>query len=132
MIPRLRRYLFWAAITLLTGPLAASGTAIAAPTTLQCKTDTGAHASQLVLDLEKRRMRWGSSTDYRITRLTKRFITAVEVGWMGAPREVGSEIWVMDRASGTYWRASVYQVCTVADCTKRNIEAQTFRGVCRK
>lgn len=111
--------------------LGTAGPALAAPTTLQCRTDTGAQVSQLVLDLKKRRMRWGISTDYKIIHLTKRFITAVEVGWMGAPRKVGSEIWVIDRASGAYWRASIYEVCAVADCKDKNVEARTFKGVCR-
>ncbi|HSR55279.1 MAG TPA: hypothetical protein VLN73_03495, partial [Alphaproteobacteria bacterium] len=100
--------------------------------TLQCKTEDGAHASKLVLDLKKRKMRWGTSMDYRILRVTKRFITAVEIRWMGAPRDVGSEIWVMNRASGAYWRASIYEVCTVANCRKKDIEAKTYKGVCRK
>ncbi|MDH3239971.1 MAG: hypothetical protein OEO83_04825 [Alphaproteobacteria bacterium] len=106
------------------------GTASAA-TNLQCKTESGAQASRLVLDLKARTLRWGTSTEYRITGVTKRFITAVEVRWMGAPREVGNEVWVMNRATGQYWRASVFEVCAVADCKKKTVEARTFKGVCR-
>lgn len=113
-----------------TGVLAIPETA-AATTTLQCKTESGAQASRLELDLKKRILRWGSSTEYRITGLTKQFITAVEVRWMGSPRKVGNEVWVMNRASGRYWRASVFEVCAIADCTQKTIEARTFEGVCR-
>lgn len=107
------------------------GEAAAKPRVLQCKTDDGAQASRLVLDLKNRTMRWGTSTEYRITGITKQFVTAVEVRWMGAPRRVGNEVWVMDRNSGKYWRASVFEVCAVPDCTKKNVEARTFKGVCR-
>lgn len=98
---------------------------------LQCKTDDGAQASRLVLDLNKRTMLWGTSTEYRITGITRQFVTAVEVRWMGAPRRVGNEVWVMDRKSGKYWRASVFETCAVPDCTRKNVEARTFKGVCR-
>jgi hypothetical protein len=103
----------------------------AAVKVLQCKTDSGAQASRLEMDLEKRTLRWGTSTEYRITGLTKRFITAVEVRWMGAPREIGNDIWVMNRTTGRYWRASVFQVCAIPSCDQKTVEARTFKGVCR-
>ena len=103
----------------------------AAAKILQCKTESGAPASRLELDLKKRTLRWGISTEYRITGLTKHFITAVEVRWMGAPREIGNEIWVMNRATGRYWRASVFEVCAIADCKEKTVEARTFKGTCR-
>jgi hypothetical protein len=51
--------------------------AIANPYTLKCTADTGEPAADLTVDLDRKVMRWGM-TNYRITKITDRYITAIE------------------------------------------------------
>src|SRR5215472_6134906 len=83
--------------------------AIANPYTLKCTTEYGDPAVDLTVDLDRRVMTWGTK-DYTITNITDRYITAIENDAL-AGRNVGGEIWVLDRVTGDYKRAAVGMFC---------------------
>jgi len=107
-------------------PLAAL--AVSPPTTLKCTTHDGIETVDLVVDLDNRKMNWGIS-EYLITKVSDNYITGSQV--MGSYRD-GGEIWVIDRSSGEYWRASVGKICTDENCTSAKMDANFYQGICRK
>lgn len=84
--------------------LAASAPCVADPVTLKCVADDGTPTEPIMVDLAKGTMHWGGS-DYQIKGVTDRYITAIEEPsqtW----EKVGGEIWVLDRVTLEYWRAT--------------------------
>jgi hypothetical protein len=77
---------------------------LAAPLTLKCTAHNGETTEPLILDVDQGTMKWGIST-YKIRTITDRYISAYQI--MG-DQEVGGEIWVLNRTTGEYLRASVY------------------------
>ena len=107
-------------------PLAAL--AVSPSTTLQCKTLDEIETVDLVVDLDNRKMNWGT-TEYLITKISDNYITGSQD--MGSHRD-GGEIWVMDDSSGEYWRASVEKICTDKNCTSEKNDANFYKGICQK
>jgi hypothetical protein len=82
----------------------AAGTCSAAPMVLKCNaTPDGPFVYTLTVELEAKWMRFGQFGTYQIVGLTERYITGFEEG----DKHVGGQIWVLDRDTGEYWRASV-------------------------
>jgi len=103
------------------------------PITLKCQTDDGIPAVDLLIDLENKEMKWGTSqyaSRYKIIKISDKYITALET--QSVFKEAGGEVWVMDRASGEYWRASVGMTCRGKGCTDYKMSADTYMGICRK
>jgi hypothetical protein len=83
----------------------AVGTCVAAPMVLKCNAVwNGPIIQKLTVDLEERSMRWGDVGRYKIISMTDRYITGLEDQDDG----VGGQIWVLDRDTGEYWRATVF------------------------
>jgi len=105
--------------------------AIANPYTLKCTTAAGEPAADLTVDLDRKVMTWGQSPNYRITKVTDRYITAIRNDDDVTPIDVGSEIWVLDRVTGDYKRASVEMFCKESSCrTGSVLQAATYFGRC--
>lgn len=105
--------------------------AIAKPYLLKCTTKSGEPAADLIVDLERRVMTWGMAVpNYIITKITDRYITAIENEDVMASN-VGGEVWVLGRVTGDYQRASVGMFCKDASCrTGFELEANTYFGRC--
>jgi hypothetical protein len=120
------------AIFLLLVQVMAAKTCTAAPLTLNCATQDGTPTPDIILDIDKRRMTWGSS-QLEIREVTDRYITAFKPpsqSW----EKVGGEVWVLDRATGDYLRASVGFVSRGVNgrYTPPTLEASTYRGRCTR
>jgi hypothetical protein len=104
-------------------------TANAAPITLKCTDSSGQPAADLFVDSAAGVMRWGV-IPYRITHQNDRYISAVQ----STTNNVGGEIWVLDRVTGQYTRASVAMLATrFAGATPLDphLEASTYSGTCK-
>lgn len=76
-------------------------------------------------------MRWGVLSRFRITQQDERYISAFEIL---TPDQVGGEIWVLDRGTGQYTRASVAILATQFTDGRPvdpQLQATTYSGVCR-
>ena len=122
-------------VALLLIQLAVVGSSVAAPVTFKCTTAEGTSAADLVIDIEKRTMAWGI-TKYTIHAVDDRYISAYE----NSKGAVGGEVWVLNRISGEYLRASVFigwdslEAARKAAETKEagKISAQTSSGKCAR
>jgi len=98
------------------------------PITLKCHADNGTPTVDLLIDLENREMKWGI-TRYGILKIAKGYITALEIQ---PHKTVGTEVFVVERSSGKYWRASVGMTCRGKGCTDYKMSANTYMGICQK
>src|SRR5712675_3405416 len=102
--------------TLVTTLLLVSLTpAMAKPYVLKCTTSDGQLSAELTIDLDQRVMTWGKTPSYIIIKITDRYITAIE-NQNVITTDVGDEIWVLDRVSGEYKRATIGMYCNDASC----------------
>jgi hypothetical protein len=116
--------------TLLIGLLVV-GPAHSAPLILKCTDSSGQPVADLQVDLAGREMRW-SILRYRITQLSDRYISALQ---LTAPSDVGGEVWVLDRVTGRYTRASVAVLATGFSGNQPvnpRLEASTYTGTCKE
>ena len=104
-----------------------SGTLLAEPVVLKCVTNDGEDAADLVVDLEKRELRWSSLT-YDIININDKYISA----YLRPDFTVGGEIWVIDRRSGEYKRGAVYIPFNPLGPEQERLKATTFSGRCIK
>ena len=73
----------------------------AEPIRLHCISSDGNRTVDLIIDMEKKMMQWGSASQYSIVDISKKFVTAYQKP-NGVP---GGEVWVMNRQTGEYTRA---------------------------
>src|SRR5581483_6954273 len=76
----------------------------AVPVTFKCNAEGGTPVADLIVDLDARQMKWGRTATYVIHRTDEQYISAHEI----TPDRVGGEIWVLDRKTGEYNRATVF------------------------
>lgn len=96
----------------------------AEPVSLKCRTQEGLDTVDLIVDMERRTMSWGVA-NYGITAATEEYITAFR-----KRDEVGGEVFVLHRATGDYWRASVGAFCQDARCESTKMGTGTYLGRC--
>ncbi len=100
----------------------------ASPLTLKCSTDTGEETVDLIIDVANHTMKWGI-IEYNIVGTTDTYITA----YQNSTKNVGGEVWVINRITGLYKRASVdiyfYKGQKPEEGT---LKALTFEGHCGK
>lgn len=104
--------------------------AFAGAISLKCIDSSGQAAADLHVDLAEGELRW-SIVRYRITQQSDRYISATQVT---SPDEVGGEIWVLDRITGEYTRASVSILATEFSEGRPvdpRLAAVTYSGVCK-
>lgn len=95
---------------------------------LKCRTATGQEAVDLRIDLASNRMDWGG-TAYTITKVTDNYLTAIQ---NPEHTRVGGEVWVLDRVTGAYKRASVYMRCSDESCISSELSIGSYEGTCRE
>ena len=117
--------------TLVTTLLLVSLTpAMAKPYVLKCTTSDGQPSADLTIDLDQRVMTWGKTPSYIIIKITDRYITAIE-NQNVITTDVGDEIWVLDRVSGDYKRATIGMYCNDASCnTGKHLDVGKYFGRC--
>lgn len=103
----------------------------AEPVTLKCVTDDGQQLPDLIINIEKRKMNWGNPAllKYDIIHINETYITGLEKTF----DQVGGEIWVINRATGEYKRASVgifYNSPEEFQKGNGSLEANTYEGRC--
>ena len=75
-------------------------------------------------------MTWGKTPSYIIIKITDRYITAIE-NQNVITTDVGDEIWVLDRVSGDYKRATVGMYCNDASCNSgTQLDVGKYFGRC--
>ena len=102
------------------------------PLTLKCWLPDGKPTGDLVIDLDKKTMKWAGVLEYKIEKLTPEYITAIQESYQ---TEVGSEIFVINRATGDYQRASVaikYSGVAAYEKGDGRFSADTYAGRCAK
>jgi hypothetical protein len=107
-----------------------STSGIASPYTLKCTpTSVPDRTVDLTVDLDRKEMVWGPQR-FAITHITDRYITAIEnIAAVG--KEVGGEVWVLDRVTGDYKGAIVGMFCKEPSCrTGSVLQAFTSLGRC--
>ena len=119
----MRTVLLAAVLVALAGP---ASKAIAEPVVLKCRTQDGLDASDLMVDIENNKMKWGAS-NYNIVHVSSEYITAYQ-----ETNVVGGEVWVMHRATGDYWRALAGKFCTDKKCDTEKMDIVTLRGRCSR
>lgn len=100
------------------------------PLALKCVTEDGTEAADLFVDLRRKTMQWGPMK-YQITSSTEKYITGISIGGE-IPSEVGGEVWVLDRVSGDYKRASVHMGVSGPNSplSSARLSALTYSGRC--
>ncbi len=111
-----------AALVALAGP---TSKAIAEPVVLKCRTQGGQEASDLTIDIENNKMKWGSN--YNIVHVSSEYITAYQ-----ETNIVGGEVFVIHRATGDYWRALAGKYCSSRVCDDEKMGVLTYRGRCSR
>ena len=103
----------------------------AATITFKCTTAEGDPAADLVVDTANQTMMWGS-TKYVIHAINDRYISA----YQKSLSEVCGKVWVFNRITGEYLRASVHIGWDSPEAIKRNdpgkLTAITYRGKCSR
>ena len=106
----------------------AAGPSWSASVTLQCKTSDGRNAADLLIDLDNKMMRWGT-TDYDIVHTDDKYITAYERN----SGQVGGEVWVIERQTGEYMRGGVAELFGEKEKPKdKKLQTMTYSGRCLK
>lgn len=107
------------------------GRKVAPPATFKCTTAEGHPAADLVVDIENRNLMWGGQK-YAIRATDDRYVSA----YLESQGEVGGEVWVFNRVTGEYLRASVYIGYDGPEPIRKNdpgkLTAATFRGKCSR
>ncbi len=118
--------------SLIVAILLTAGVAEAKPVTFKCTTAEGDPAADLVIDTENRTLVWGKYQKYEIHSMNDRYISA----YLKSQSEVGGEVWVFNRVTGDYLRASAFIGWDNPGAVKRNdpgkLTATTFRGKCSR
>ena len=102
--------------------------------TLKCYAgDNGERVADLVVNIEAKTLKWGAYSEYEIISSNEIYITAY-----AKPnqfnKEVGGEVWSINRVTGKYKRAAVgiYHSENAKPTDKGSLEAITFSGKCIK
>jgi len=123
----MNKIIFLATICLLTANITQ-----AAPITFKCTTAEGDPAADLIVDTKARTLTWGGNQKYEIHSMSDRYISA----YLKSPSEVGGEVWVFNRITGEYLRASAYIGWENSEAIKRKeagkLTATTFQGKCTR
>ena len=100
----------------------------AAPVVLKCVTSEGREAVDLTIDVEKMEMSWGVSK-YDINYVDDTHISAYERhSW-----SVGGEVWVIDRRTGEYKRATIGMTKYAGQMEEESqLTASIYTGKCVK
>jgi hypothetical protein len=106
-------------------------TCTAAPVTLKCTAAGSSALFDIIIDIEKRTMTWGGS--YQIRSITDRYITAI-LDPSETRDKLGGEVWVLDKDTGEYQRASVGMVSRGVNGTYTpfKLEANAYSGRCTR
>ena len=117
------------------------GTAVdianAAPVRFKCQAEDGTPVADLVVDVDKRVMAWGEISKYTIHMVDDVYISAYETV---RDDSVGGEVFVFNRNTGEYARATVFLGFSSPDAVRKSIEtgargrlvATTYAGRCAK
>jgi hypothetical protein len=95
---------------------------------LKCRSLDGQIGPTITVDVEGKAVRWGD-LKLIITKVDDNFLTARTTD---ATYDVGGEIWVLDRATGTLLRATAGRTCrdpALKDCA---LYTHTYRSICQK
>lgn len=100
----------------------------AAPIVLQCSTSTGQKVADLTIDIDRETMKWGI-VEYVIVQTNDTYITGYQ-----KDADVGGEVWVINRVSGSYKRAAVglYYDSNYSPGDEGTFKAQTYEGNCSR
>jgi len=100
----------------------------AAPVVLQCFTSGGQKVADLTIDIDRGTMKWGV-VEYDIVQADDTYITAYQKG-----ADVGGEVWVINRISGSYKRAAagLYYDSNYTPGDEGTFQAQTYEGNCSR
>jgi hypothetical protein len=109
--------------------LLASTSAVANPYVLKCTAENGSPVADLIVDIDQMVMSFGLAKNYIITKITDRYITALENQHV-MTTEVGSEVWVLDRITGEYKRGGVAMLCDGECKAGYKLTAYTYFGKC--
>jgi hypothetical protein len=107
-----------------------SSSVVAETVNLKCDIESP-YASKNIdasINIEKGLMQFGW-LKYNITFVTDDNITGLQTTEF---KEVGHDVWVLDRNNGTFFRAYVGLVCADDTCKKKKLYASTFEGKCTK
>jgi hypothetical protein len=106
-----------------------SGACLSAPLNFNCKSDAGLAVSDLIVDIENRWMIWGAFR-YEIRSVTDRYVTGIRWG----SDSIGAEVWVLDRSTGEYQRASVTMTyrAVPGGTSPPYLAADAYRGTCTR
>jgi len=104
----------------------------AAPVTFKCTTAEGDPAADLVVDTTERTLVWGGGQKYAIHSMNDRYLSA----YLQTQSEVGGEVWVFNRVTGEYLRASIYIGWASPEAARRGdpgkLTGTTYRGKCSR
>jgi len=120
-------------VFLVIAQIMAAGTCTASPLTIACRAEGDTVLTfDITLDIDRRTMTWGGS-QFEIREVTERYITAFEPPSQTWER-VGGEVWVLDRVTGEYLRATVRFTSRGVNgsYTPRALTADTYRGKCTR
>ncbi|SRR6266571_2961083 len=109
--------------------LSVSTSVVANPYVLKCIGENGSPVADLTVDIDQMVMSFGLAKNYIITKITDRYITAVENQHV-VTTEVGSEVWVLDRVTGEYKRGGVAMLCDYECKGGHKLTAYTYFGKC--
>lgn len=100
----------------------------AAPVVLQCSTSAGQKVADLTIDIDRKTMKWGI-VKYDIVQTNDTYITGYQ-----KDADVGGEVWVINRVSGFYKRATVslYYDSNYSPGDEGTFKAQTYEGNCSR
>ena len=109
---------------------------------LSCKCDScDKYEIPLKLDLQQKVFTFGIGDiwEYEIRTITERFITTFQTKWRNQEREIGGEIFVLDRETGRYHRAIIDKHCKENyvknngkwECPNIFINSNTLEGECK-
>ena len=102
--------------------------------TLKCYAgDNGERVADLVVNIEAKTLKWGAYSEYEIISSNETYITAYAKPNQFI-KEVGGEVWSINRVTGEYKRAAVgiYHGENAKPTDKGSLEALTFSGKCSK
>ena len=111
---------------------------ISVPDTLKCETSVGVEAADLFIDYENKLIFWGDAlSKYEIVGLTEEYITAYKILTNSSGKDmpldsvIGGEVFVLDRATGSYIRSSVKKVWYVGEKPEdAKLREHVYQGKC--
>lgn len=113
-------------LAVLVAQLLSLQTAHASPVALHCFTSGGQKIADLTIDIDRGIMKWGV-VEYDIVQADDTYITAYQ-----KDADVGGEVWVINRVSGSYKRAAagLYYDSNYRPGDEGTFQAQTYEGNC--